>query len=117
MTAAPPQWARVRGDANCRVRRGAWYEVVRLTPEEAVLNVGERSLGVDRSFLQIVPLRPDRWSVVPRPQDAVNMPLSWGSTYAVCPNCCHRRSLQGQPTELPCPRCNGVFEVAWDDPY
>src|SRR6266702_625230 len=67
MTAAPPQWARVRGDANCRVRRGAWYEVVRLTSEEAVLCVGDRSLGVDRSFLQIVPTRPDRWSVVPPP--------------------------------------------------
>ena len=33
-----PQWARVRGDVNCNVRRGAWYEVVRLSPEEVVLD-------------------------------------------------------------------------------
>ena len=112
-----PQWARVRSDVNCSVRRGAWYEVVRLTPEEAVLAVNQQPLAVPRSFLQIVPVRPDQWSVVARPRDAVNMPSSWGSRYAVCPNCAHRRSLLGQPTDLPCPKCGGVFAVAWHDPY
>ncbi|HEV8304997.1 MAG TPA: hypothetical protein VGQ25_08560 [Gemmatimonadales bacterium] len=112
-----PQWARVRGDANCNVRRGAWYEVIRLTADEAVLDVNTRSLSVVRSLLQIVPLRPQRWSVVSRPQDAVNVPLSWGSRYAVCPGCRDRAPLKGHPTDLRCSRCNGVFAVAWDDPY
>jgi hypothetical protein len=111
------QWARVRSDVNCGVRRGAWYEVVGLSPEQAVLNVGRQPVTVARSVLQIVPVRPPRWSVVPRPRDAINVPLSWGSTYAVCPNCCYRQALQGQATELPCAKCNGVFAVAWDDPY
>src|SRR5438093_9561410 len=69
--AEAPQWARVRGDVNIRLRRGAWYEVVSLTPEQAVVDVNEQQLSVARSFLQIVPLRPQRWSVVARPADAV----------------------------------------------
>jgi hypothetical protein len=113
-----PQWARVRTDVNCHVRRGAWYEVVRLTAEEAVLNVSpERILSVNRASVQIVPVRPRRWSIVPRPRDAVDLPLSWGSRYAVCPSCSTRRALTGQPAELACPKCGGVFAVAWDDPF
>lgn len=112
-----PQWARVRGDVNCSVRRGAWYEVIRLTADEAILDVNQRPLSVARPLLQIVPVRPNRWSVVPRPQDAVNLPLSWGSRYAVCPGCRHRSPVKGAATELRCPRCAGVFAVAWDDPY
>jgi len=54
---------------------------------------------------------------VPRPSDAVNLPLSWGSKYAVCPSCGERARLRGQPTEMACPRCKGVYAVAWDDPY
>ena len=109
-----PQWARVRGDLNCHVRRGAWYEVLRLTPDEAILEVVKRPFRVPRSSLQIVPLRPQRWSVVARPSDAVMTPLSWGSRYAVCPGCCNRTPLQGHPTKIRCPRCAGVFAVAWD---
>jgi hypothetical protein len=110
-----PQWARVRGDVNCHVRRGAWYEVLRLTPDEAVLEVESRPFSVPRSSLQIVPLRPKRWSVVPRPSDAVMVPLSWGSQYGVCPGCRGRAPLNGRPTEIRCARCGGVFAVAWDD--
>ncbi len=112
-----PQWARVRGDVNCNVRRGAWYEVVRVSPEEVVLDVNQRSVSIARSSVQVVPLRPQRWSVVARPHDAINLPLSWGSRYAVCPNCRHRSPLRGHATELRCPRCTGVFAIAWDDPY
>src|SRR5256885_9453467 len=58
-----PQWARVRGEMNCYIRRGAWYEVLRLTPEEVVLEVNRQPVRVERSALQIVPLRPQNWSV------------------------------------------------------
>jgi hypothetical protein len=110
-----PQWARVRGDLNCNVRRGAWYEVLRLTPDEAILAVDNRVFRVRRFSLQIVPLRPQRWSVVARPSDAVMVPLSWGSRYAVCPGCRGRAPLKGHPTEIQCSRCDGAFAVAWDD--
>jgi hypothetical protein len=112
-----PQWARVRGDVNCHVRRGAWYEVIRFTPEAAVLDVHQWPLNVDRSVLQIVPVRPRQWSIVALPRDAVDIPLGWGSRYAVCPSCSERASLRGQSPELPCPKCHGVFAVAWHDPY
>lgn len=113
-----PQWARVRSDVNCHVRRGAWYEVLRLMPDEAVLSVSpDRILSVHRASLQIVPVRPRTWSIVPRPRDAVELPLSWGSKYAVCPTCSVRRPVRGQPAELQCPKCGGVFAVAWDDPF
>lgn len=115
--AETPLWARVRADINCGVRRGAWYEVLKMTSAEAVLDVHGQQCRVQRGALQIVPVRPERWSVVPRPFDAVNLPLHWGSRYAVCPACQHRRSLVGQPDELECPRCSGVFPVGWDDPY
>src|SRR5207244_8432129 len=95
-----PQWARVRGEMNCYIRRGAWYEVLRLTPEEVVLEVNRQPVRVERSALQIVPLRPQNWSVVARPRDSVDMPLGWGSRYAFCPGCCHRQALPGQPQEL-----------------
>ena len=91
--------------------------MLRLTPEEVVIAVGQRSVSIPRASVQIVPARPHSWSVVPRPSDAVNLPLSWGSKYAVCPSCGERAPLRGQPTEMACPRCKGVFAVAWDDPY
>ena len=112
-----PQWARVRGDTNFGARRGAWHEVVRVTAEEAVIQVGERSVSIPRASVQIVPVRPQRWSVVPRPSDAINMPMSWGSKYAVCPTCGERAPLKGQPQEMRCGHCGGVFPIGWDDPY
>src|SRR5207247_9667685 len=112
-----PQWDCGRSEMNCYSRRGACYEELRLTPEEVVLEVNEQPVRVERSALQIVPLRPQNWAVVPRPRDSVDMPMGWGSRYAVCPGCCHRQYLSGQPTELSCDKCGGVFAIAWDDPY
>src|SRR2546422_9348864 len=100
-----PQWARVRGDLNCNVRRGAWYEVVRLTPEEGVLDVNQRTVIIARPSVQVVPIRPQRWSVVARPQDAGNLPLSWGSRCAVCRNWLQHAPLPGHATatrDAPC---------------
>src|SRR6266536_5503073 len=36
---APHVWARLRVDTNCALRRGAWYRVLRLTRDQAVLQV------------------------------------------------------------------------------
>ena len=110
-----PQWARVRGDVNCHVRRGAWYEVLRVTPEEVILDVNRQPVRIDRASLEIVVRRPERWTLVDRPRDSVDMPMSWGSRYAVCPRCCHREALPGQPATLQCSACGGVFAITWDE--
>ena len=108
-----PRWARVRGDINCRLRRGAWYEVVRLTTELAVLSVGDRSPSVPRELLHIVEVRPRVWSVVRRPFDAVDQPRSWGSQYAVCPSCHQRMPVEYHQTQLRCDRCGVAGAIAW----
>src|SRR6059036_3735836 len=82
-------WARVVGDVNIHLRRGAWYEVVHLFPDCAVLHVSERSLTIPRSCLEIAAVRPRQWSVVSRPYDAIDLPISWGARYGVCPHCSH----------------------------
>jgi len=109
------QWARVRARTNCPLRRGAWYRVTRLTPLEAVLEVNQRPVRVPRPFLQVLPLRPRMWSVVPRPRDAVTLPDSWGPRYAVCPDCSARAALRGPSGGMPCPACGSVFPIAWSD--
>ncbi len=113
------QWARVRADTECKLRRGAWYRVIRLSPLEAVVDVNHVPMNVPRSSLQIRPGRPSVWSVVPRPRNSARLPMSWGAKYVVCPNCRERAPLGGRPqASMRCPRCNGVFEIAWgDDPY
>lgn len=111
------QWARVRPDQGVQLRRGAWYRVVRLTPLEAVLDVNGRPLSVPRPSLQIVPTPPSRWSVVARPPNAGGrVPSSWGPRYAVCPNCRERVRLEARSTAMRCPKCNGFFDIGWDDP-
>ena len=109
-----PQWARVRGEMNYHVRRGAWYEVLRVTGEDAILEVNRRPVRLERSWLEISHQQPQRWSVVARPRDSVDMPLSWGSRYAVCPHCSRRQALSGQPEQLQCDQCSGTYAIAWE---
>jgi hypothetical protein len=104
-------WARVVGDVNVRLRRGAWYEVVRLTQDAAILDVDQRSISIPRTAVEIVTVRPDQWSVVPRPYDAVDIPVSWGSQYGVCPRCRGRAQLRARGSEMPCPHCGEVFPI------
>ncbi len=104
-------WARVAGDVNVSVRRGAWYEVERLTADAAILDVHHRSRSIPRSSLEIVTNRPHHWSVVERPYDAVDLPMSWGTRYAVCPACSHRAPIKGHPMEMLCPRCRGLYGI------
>src|SRR5438093_7180134 len=40
------QWGRVRIDAECPLRRGAWYRVTRLTSNEAVVDVNHNGVSV-----------------------------------------------------------------------
>ncbi|MGH7608246.1 MAG: hypothetical protein ACREME_13015 [Gemmatimonadales bacterium] len=112
--ASSAQWARVRPDQSAKLRQGAWYRVVRLTPAEAVLDINGRPVAVPRPSLQIVPTPPTRWAVVPRPAHAARMPLAWGPRYGVCPNCRERARLEAHATSMRCPKCNGHFDIGWD---
>jgi hypothetical protein len=108
-----PRWARVRGDVNCRVRRGAWYQVAQLTTDVVVLRAGDRSVSVPRELMQIALVRPRSWSVVRRPYDAVDVPRQWGSRYGVCPGCQHRMPLDHDQAEAHCERCGASGAIAW----
>ena len=108
-----PRWARIKGDVNCRVRRGAWYQVAQLTPEVAVLRAGDYSVSVPRELLHIALVRPRRWTVVRRPYDAVELPRSWGSRYTVCPNCQQRAQLDYDQVEARCERCHVTGPIEW----
>src|SRR3989442_15150434 len=58
---------------------------------------------------------PGMWSVVPLTTNFKQPPESWGATYGVCPSCSARAALGQPPVHLVCPRCNGLFAVAWED--
>ena len=109
------QWARTRVRTSRHVRRGAWYRVIRATAREGILEVNRQPVTVPRSFLQILPFRPTMWSVVTRLPNAQHPPASWGSTYGVCPSCSARAALGQGAERVVCPRCNGLFPVAWED--
>jgi len=111
------QYARLDTDVNCQLRRGAWYRVLRLAPMEAVLDVARREIAVPREYLQIRSNPPRRWTVVPLPSGALRVPASWGNRYGVCPNCRARSPLGDRHPKLRCNRCNGLFDVAWEEAY
>lgn len=112
------QWARLQADVNVHLRRGAWYRVLRLGARDAVVEVNRQPLPVSRQLLQIVTNPPARWTVVPAPRRAVRFPPSWGERYGVCPSCRERAPLdEHRPPTMRCHRCNGLFEIAWNEPY
>jgi len=113
----PRAWARLRVDVNCALRRGAWYRVVRMTRDKAVLDVTNEQVPVQRRLLKTVFARPSRWTVLPRPSDAINLPNDWGTRYGVCPACQGRAPIRGYPLELACPHCHPICAVAWDEHY
>jgi ribosomal protein S27AE len=92
------RWARLRDDVRrCRLRRGAWYPVLSLGPDEAVVVVRHESVILPQTYLEIVTTRPDRWTVIS------------AERYAVCPNCAQRVAVGTAPERMRCGRCSGVF--------
>ena len=81
------------------------------------MNVKGAPVAVPRGQLQLSAEPALRWSVVPAPRGAPRFPSSWGTRYAVCPNCRDRAQLVGEPTSMRCQKCNGLFEVGWDERY
>jgi hypothetical protein len=111
------QWARLRIDVQSPLRRGAWYKILKLGAAQATLEVKGKPVLIERRLLEIAPAPRLLWSVVPSPRNAPRYPSSWGPRYAVCPNCRDRAQLEGQPNSLRCGRCNGLFDIAWNEPY
>jgi hypothetical protein len=97
---AADRWARLRDDVRrCELRRGAWYPVLSLASDEAVLVVRRRGVIVPVTYLEITHTRPDRWTVLARER------------YAVCPNCADRVAVGQPPARMRCPKCHGVFDM------
>jgi hypothetical protein len=111
------QWARLKTDIDSPIRRGAWYRVLQLTPRAATLEVRGKQVVIPRAAVETVPQPPLRWTVVPRPRNSVRLPQGWGPEYAVCPGCRERAQLIRRPVSLRCPKCNGLYDVAWNEPY
>src|SRR3989454_9457763 len=107
------QWARVRARTQCPLRRGAWYRVLQLSTAEAVLEVHGQPLSVPRPFLQVLPVRPRMWSVVPRLRGGASPPADWGSRYGVCPRCSAPAAPPEQTVRLRCPARKKAFVIAW----
>ena len=111
------QWARLKENVKTPLRRGAWYRIVKLTSSEATLDVKGKPVAVPRGELQLSQTPAQRWTVVPAPKNAPRFPATWGSRYAVCPNCRDRARLEAEAPSMRCHRCNGLFEIAWNEPY
>ncbi|MGH7531426.1 MAG: hypothetical protein ACREMN_13665 [Gemmatimonadales bacterium] len=84
---------------------------MKLDGRSATLDVNNRLVHLRRPLLQILPVRPPAWSVVPRP---VNGPGP-DHHYGVCPNCCDRARLEPGARALRCGRCRGMFAIMWSD--
>ncbi len=114
----PGAWARLKQDVNCGLRRGAWYRVVGLTPEDAVLQVPRRErVRVPRRFLQTLFSRPRHWTVVLPSEHTQDLPDHWRARYAVCPVCRARAPITGYALDMQCAKCHGQFGIAWDERY
>src|SRR6266702_3200937 len=75
-TLSVERWARLREDLRrCELRRGAWYPVLSVAQDEAVLVVRRRGVIIPLAYLEITHARPNRWTFLSR------------EGYAVCPNC------------------------------
>ena len=92
-------WARLKVDGPYRLRRGAWYAVRAVANDEVLVHVSGKWVRVPWPAVEVTESLPSRWTVVPRPANAVMIPASWGAHYAVCP------------------RCGKLSPVAWDEAY
>jgi len=111
-------YARLRENVNIRLRRGAWYRVLKLQDLKAILDVNGRPKSVATALLEIVKRPPPRWTVVSqRPDGTRKAPPSFAERYGVCPSCSERAPLSPKVKRMGCPSCKWEFEVAWDEHY
>lgn len=109
-------WARLQADVNCKLRRGAWYRLIKAQGLAAVVDVKGTPVPVVRAFLQMSASPPRKWTVVTRPRNAPHS-VQIGDFYAVCPSCRDRVPLRSKPSRMLCGRCGVEFAVDWDEQY
>ena len=98
------RWARLRMNIpTSLLRRGAWYPVLSAGAEEAVLEVRGTLTVIAREFVEVVPARPEMWSLVP---------AAWGGPYLVCPDCAERVRNVAVTGTFSCPHCHGSYAVS-----
>jgi hypothetical protein len=113
-----PLYARLIEDVNVRLRRGAWYKVLKVEGLKAILEVNGRHVLVASALLQLVKRPPPHWTVVTQaPGNARRVPAALAERYGVCPSCSERAPLPKRVRRLRCPYCKFEFEVAWDEAY
>ncbi len=50
----PQQWARLQTESDeVKIRRGAWYKVLKLGPVEVVLDVNRKAIPIPRIYLRL----------------------------------------------------------------
>jgi len=111
------RWARLQEDVDCKMRRGAWYRVTQVTGLKAIVEVNRQPLAVPSYAIEIVATPPRCWTVVPLPRRASRLATELGPRYGVCPSCRHRARLEQRARAMTCTRCQGRFEIAWDENY
>src|SRR5438046_10145062 len=76
----PPafQWARLKADVKCALRKGAWYRILKLTSTEDVLDVRGKPLSVPRGQVQLSSEPALSWSVEPRTEHPGHCPAHAG---------------------------------------
>ena len=111
-------WARVtpHGTGAHLMRLGAWYQIVgNPAPTLVVLDIARRNVAIPSDLLQIIPSRPERFSVIPRsPSKRSGKPDDSASGYAVCPVSGTRVRLSGRPESIKCPSCGHRGAVDWE---
>jgi hypothetical protein len=111
-------YARLREDVNIRLRRGAWYRVLKVEGLKAILEVNGRRVVVAAPLLEIVKRPPPRWTVVtPVAGSTRKVPPALAERYGVCPSCGERAALHKRVRRLRCDSCKYEFEIAWDEAY
>jgi hypothetical protein len=87
-------FARLHADVPVKLRRGAWYRVLKLDDLQAVIEVNRRPMGVLRAWLEIQQRPPQRWAVVEGAKENRKAPPHLRGTYGVwrAPRCRKSRS-------------------------
>ena len=107
-------FARIQADVPVKLRRGAWYRVLKLDDLQATIEVNRRPVGVLRAWLELKERPPQRWGVAEGPKENRKVPPHLRGTYGVCPNCRARAPLpKKQVRTLECAKCRQEFEIDW----
>ena len=106
-------FARIQADVPVKLRRGAWYRVLKLDDLQATIEVNRRPVGVLRAWLEIKERPPQRWGIAEGSKENRKVPPHLRGTYGVCPNCRARTPLPKKARAHQCKKCGQEFEIDW----